>query len=128
YEEAKMYAQARKAFGKEICNHQAVQFMVVDMATKLDAARLLVYRAAGGAGQGLPSIYEASMAKAFANEMVVDVTNKAMQVFGGYGYSTEFPLERMYRDAKAWGVAGGTIEMLKIGMASMIFGKRFDQR
>ena len=102
--------------------------MVVEMATKLDAARLLVYRAAIGAGQGLPSIYEASMAKAFANEMVVDVTNKAMQVFGGYGYSTEFPLERMYRDAKAWGVAGGTIEMLKIGMASMIFGKRFDQR
>lgn len=128
YEEAKMYAQDRKTFGKEICNHQAVQFMVVDMATKLDAARLLVYRAAIGAGQGLPSIYEASMAKAFANEMVVDVTNKAMQVFGGYGYSTEFPLERMYRDAKAWGVAGGTIEMLKIGMASMIFGKRFDQR
>jgi len=68
------------------------------------------------------------MAKAYANEMVVDVTNMAMQVFGGYGYSTEFPVERMYRDAKAWGVAGGTVQMLKIGIAGMIFGRRFDQR
>jgi len=68
------------------------------------------------------------MAKAVANEMGVEATNTAMQVFGGYGYSSEFPMERMYRDAKAWGVAGGTIQMLKIGIAGMIFGKRFDQR
>jgi alkylation response protein AidB-like acyl-CoA dehydrogenase len=127
-DEAKAYALQRKTFGKEIFYRQAVQFMIVDMATKLDAAKLLVYRAINGAGQGLPSIYEASMAKAFANEMVVEVTGTAMQVFGGYGYSTELPLERMYRDAKAWSVAGGTIEMLKIGMAGMIFGRRFDQR
>jgi len=108
-DEAKAYAMERKTFGAEICNRQAIQFMVVDMAMKLDAARLLVYRAVCGAGAGLPSIYEASMAKAYANEMVVEVTNTAMQVFGGYGYSSEFPMERMYRDAKAWGVAGGTI-------------------
>ncbi len=126
--EAKAYAMERQAFGRPICEFQAIQFMMVDMTTKLDAARLLVYRAANGAGQGLPSMYEASMAKAFANEMVVDVTNQAMQIFGGYGYSSEFPMERMYRDAKAWGVAGGTIQMLKIGIASMIFGRRFDQR
>ncbi|NLA27656.1 MAG: acyl-CoA dehydrogenase, partial [Firmicutes bacterium] len=93
-EEAISYAQERKTFGKEICNRQAVQFMIVDMATKLDAAKLLVYRAINSAGRGMPSIYEASMAKAFANEMVVEVTNLAMQVFGGYGYSTELPLER----------------------------------
>jgi len=128
FDEAKSYALERKTFGKEICHHQAVQFMMVDMAMKIDAARLLVYRAVCGAGQGLPSIYEASIAKATANEMVVDVANTAMQVFGGYGYSSEFPVERMYRDAKAWGVAGGTIQMLKIGIAGMIFGKRFDQR
>jgi butyryl-CoA dehydrogenase len=128
FEEAKAYAMERKAFGRPICEFQAVQFMMVDMAAKIDAARLLVYRAVSGAGQGLPSIYEASMAKAYANEMVVDVTNTAMQVFGGYGYSTEFPMERMYRDAKAWGVAGGTIQMLKVGVAGMIFGRRFDQR
>ncbi len=128
YEEARAYAMERKAFGRPICEFQAVQFMMVDIAVKLDAARLLVYRAVNGAGRGLPSIYEASMAKAYANEMVVDVTNLAMQVFGGYGYSHEFPMERMYRDAKAWGVAGGTIQMLKIGIAGMIFGRRFDQR
>ncbi|MBN1534407.1 MAG: acyl-CoA dehydrogenase family protein [Spirochaetes bacterium] len=126
--EAKAYAMERQAFGRPICEFQAIQFMMVDMTTRLDAARLLVYRAANNAGQGLPSMYEASMGKAFANEMVVDVTNMAMQIFGGYGYSSEFPMERMYRDAKAWGVAGGTIQMLKIGIASMIFGRRFDQR
>jgi alkylation response protein AidB-like acyl-CoA dehydrogenase len=88
----------------------------------------LVYRAASGAGQGLPSIYEASMAKCFANEMVKEVTDKASQIFGGYGYSTEFPIERMLRDGRAWSVAGGTIQMLRITMASMLFGRRFDQR
>jgi alkylation response protein AidB-like acyl-CoA dehydrogenase len=128
FDEAKAYALERTAFGRPICEFQAIQFMMADIAAKLDAARLLVYRAVCGAGKGLPSIYEASMAKSFANEMVVDVTNTAMQVFGGYGYSTEFPIERMYRDAKAWGVAGGTIQMLKIGIAGMVFGRRFDQR
>ena len=127
-EAAKKYALDRKAFGKPICEFQAIQFLVTDMAMKLDAARLLVYRAASCAGQGLPSIYEASMAKCFANEMVKEVTDKAMQVFGGYGYSKEFPVERMARDGRAWSVAGGTLQMLRITMASMIFGRRFDQR
>ncbi len=127
-EEAKTYAQQREAFGRPICEFQAVQFPIVDMAMKLDAARLLVYRAATGAGQGLPSIYESAMAKCFANEMVVDVTNAAMEVYGGYGYSKEFPAERMLRDGRAWRVAGGTINMLRITMASLIFGRRFDQR
>jgi alkylation response protein AidB-like acyl-CoA dehydrogenase len=127
-EEAKKYAQEREAFGRPICEFQAIQFLIADMAMKLDAARLLVYRAASGAGKGLPSIYEASLAKCFANEMVNEVTNMAMQVFGGYGYSREFPIERMLRDGRAWCVAGGTIQMLRITMASMIFGRRFDQR
>ncbi|HAR99393.1 MAG TPA: butyryl-CoA dehydrogenase [Syntrophus sp. (in: bacteria)] len=122
------YAQARQAFGRPICEFQAIQFMTVDMAMKLDAARLLVYRAACGAGQGLPSMYEASMGKCFANEMVIDVTNAAMQIFGGYGYSKEFPVERMLRDARAWGVAGGTVQMLRITLASVLYGRRFDQR
>jgi len=127
-EAAKNYAQVRKAFGRPICEFQDIQFTVADMAMKLDAARLLVYRAATGAGQGLPSVYEASMAKCYANEMVREVTDKAMLVFGGYGYSKEFPVERMLRDARAWGVAGGTLQMLRITMASMLFGRRFDQR
>lgn len=127
-EAARAYAMERHAFGRPICDFQAIQFMIVDMAMKLDAARLLVYRAAAGAGQGLPSIYEASMAKCYANEMVIDVTNTAMQVFGGYGYSKEFPIERMLRDGRAWCVAGGTVQMLRITLASFLFGRRFDQR
>lgn len=126
--EAIAYAQARQAFGRPICEFQAIQFMTVDMAMKLEAAKLLVYRAACGAGQGLPSIYEASLGKCFANEMVIEVTNMAMQIFGGYGYSREFPVERMLRDARAWGVAGGTVQMLRITLASVLYGRRFDQR
>jgi len=127
-EAARDYARKRMAFGRPICEFQDIQFTIVNMAMKLDAARLLVYRAATGAGQGLPSIYEASMGKCFANEMVREVTDMAMQVFGGYGYSREYPIERMARDARAWGVAGGTLQMLRITMASMLFGRRFDQR
>jgi len=125
---AKAYASERKAFSRPICEFQDIQFMIADMAMKIDAARLLVYRAANGAGKGLPSIYEASMGKCFANEMVREVTDKAMQILGGYGYSREFPIERMLRDSRAWGVAGGTLQMLRITMASIIFGRRFDQR
>ncbi len=127
-EAAKQYAMERKAFNRPICEFQGIQFTLADMAMKLDAARLLVYRAASNAGQGLPSIYEASMAKCFANEMVKEVTDKAMQVFGGYGYSKEFPIERMLRDSRAWSIAGGTLQMLRITMASVLFGRRFDQR
>lgn len=125
---ARAYAQERNAFGRPICEFQSIQFMIVDMAMKLEAAKLLVYRAASGAGQGLPSIYDASMAKCYANEMVIEVTNAAMQVFGGYGYSSEFPVERMLRDSRAWCVAGGTVQMLRITLASFLFGRRFDQR
>jgi len=127
-EEAKAYTQQRHAFGRPISEFQAIEFMIVDMAMNLDAARLLVYRAATGAGQGLPSIYESAIAKCFANEMVMDVTNHAMEVFGGYGYSREFPVERMLRDGRAWRTAGGTMQMLRITIASLIFGRRFDQR
>jgi len=127
-EEAKAYAMERRAFGRPICEFQDVQFMIVNMATKLDAARLLVYRAATGAGRGFPSMYESGVGKHFANEMAVEVTNAAMQVFGGYGYSKEFPVERMHRDALAWRVAGGTGQMLKITIASILFARRFDQR
>jgi butyryl-CoA dehydrogenase len=127
-EEAKAYALERKAFGRPICEFQDIQFLIVNMAMKLDAARLLVYRAATGAGRGFPSMYESAMGKCFANEMAVEVTNAAMQVFGGYGYSKEFPVERMHRDALAWRVAGGTVQMLRITMASILFARRFDQR
>jgi butyryl-CoA dehydrogenase len=127
-EEAKAYAAERRAFGRPICEFQDVQFSLVDMAMKLDAARLLVHRAVTNAGRGFPSMNESAMAKCFANEMVVEVTSAAMQVLGGYGYSREFPLERMHRDALAWRVAGGTVQMLRITMASILLARRFDQR
>ncbi|MDP3937019.1 MAG: acyl-CoA dehydrogenase family protein [Deltaproteobacteria bacterium] len=127
-EEARAYTLERQAFGRPICEFQDVQFRIVDMAMKLDAARLLVYRAATGAGQGFPSMYESSMGKCFANEMAAEVTDGAMQILGGYGYSKEFPLERMHRDALAWRVAGGTVQMLRITMASILFGRRFNQK
>ena len=127
-EEARKYACERNAFGKAICEFQDIQFKIVNMAMKLDAARLLVYRAAVGAGRGFPSMYESAMGKCFANEMVAEVTDAAMLVFGGYGYSREFPLERMHRDALAWRVAGGTVQMLRITMASILFARRFNQR
>jgi alkylation response protein AidB-like acyl-CoA dehydrogenase len=127
-EEAKAYAAERKTFGRPICEFQDIQFLIVDMAMKLDAVRLLVYRAATNAGRGFPSMYESAMAKCFANETAVEVTNAAMQVFGGYGYSKEFPVERMHRDALAWRVAGGTVQMLRITMASILFARRFNQR
>ncbi|HPQ68116.1 MAG TPA: acyl-CoA dehydrogenase family protein [bacterium] len=127
-EEARRYATERSAFGRQICEFQDIQFKIVNMAMKLDAARLMVYRAALGAGRGFPSMYESAMGKCFANEMVVDVTNEAMLVFGGYGYSREFPVERMHRDALAWRVAGGTVQMLRITLASILFARRFDQK
>jgi butyryl-CoA dehydrogenase len=127
-EEAKAYAMERKTFGRPICEFQDIQFSIVNMAMKLDAARLLVYRAVTGAGRGFPSMLEAGMAKCFANEMVVEVTDAAMQVFGGYGYSKEFPVERMHRDALAWRVAGGTVQMLRVAMASIMFARRFNQK
>jgi len=127
-EEARRYATERSAFGRPICEFQDIQFKIVNMAMKLDAARLMVYRAALGAGRGFPSMYESAMGKCFANEMVVEVTDEAMLVFGGYGYSREFPVERMHRDALAWRVAGGTVQMLRITLASLLFARRFDQK
>ena len=127
-DEVRAYAQERKSFGRPLCEFQDVQFKIVDMAMKLDAARLLVYRAATGAGRGFPSMYESAMGKCYANQMVVEVTDTAMEIFGGYGYSTEFPVERMHRDALAWRVAGGTSAMLRITMASILFARRFNQK
>jgi alkylation response protein AidB-like acyl-CoA dehydrogenase len=127
-EVARTYAMQRSAFGRPICEFESIQNLIVDMAMKLDAARLLVYRAATGAGRGFPSMYESAMAKCYANEMVSEVTAAAMQVLGGYGYSREFPVERMHRDSLAWRVAGGTVQMLRLTMASILFARRFDQR
>lgn len=127
-EAAKQYSQERKAFGKPICEFQAIQLLLADMAMKVEAARLLIYRAAFNAGLGLPSIFESSVAKCFANETAKEVTDMALQVFGGYGYSKEYPIERMLRDSRGWPVAGGTVQMQRINIAGAMLGRRFNQR
>lgn len=122
------YAQERKQFGKEIVEFQAVQLALAEMKMKLDAARLLLYRAVVNAEKGLPSIADSSIAKCFANEMVREVTGKALQLMGGYGYSRAFPLEQKMRDGWGWGIAGGAIDIQKTNIASALIGRRFDQR
>jgi alkylation response protein AidB-like acyl-CoA dehydrogenase len=98
------------------------------MAMQYEAAKLLVYRAVANASTGFPSAAETSMAKAYANEMAVNVTNEALQIFGASGYLRSCPLERMVRDARAWGIAGGTVEIQMTNIASELFGRRFNQR
>lgn len=127
-EEAMAYSQQRKQWGKEICEFQAIQSMLADMALRVEASRLLIYRATVNAAAGLPVPLEANLAKCFANQMVREVTGLALQVHGGYGYSKDYPIERMLRDGWGWGVAGGTIEIQKITIASQLLNRRFDQR
>ena len=127
-EEAMAYSQQRKQWGKEICEFQAIQSMLADMALRVEASRLLIYRATVNAAAGLPVPLEANLAKCFANQMVREVTGLALQIHGGYGYSKDYPVERMLRDGWGWGVAGGTIEIQKITIASQLLNRRFDQR
>ncbi|MCL4767488.1 MAG: acyl-CoA dehydrogenase family protein [Hyphomicrobiaceae bacterium] len=126
-EEAIAYAKTRVQFGRPLCEFQGLQWKLARMAMQLDAARLLVYRAVSNAASGFPSMKEASMAKAYANEMGVTLTNEALQIFGGLGYLRECPIERHVRDARAWGIAGGTVEIQLNNIASELFGRRFSQ-
>jgi butyryl-CoA dehydrogenase len=122
------YVQERKQFGKAIVEFQAVQLKLAEMAMRVDASRLLIHRAAASAEKGLPGIYESSVAKCYANEIAREVTGAAVQLMGGYGYSRAYPMERRMRDAWGWGIAGGTIDIQKINIASAMVGRRFDQR
>jgi len=122
------YVQERSQFGKPIADFQAVQLHLAEMKMKLDASRLLLYRAVVNAQSGLPSVGDSSIAKCFANEMVREVTGKAMQLMGGYGYSTQFPMEQKLRDAWGWGIAGGAIDIQKVNIAASLVGRRFSQR
>ncbi|MDA1372237.1 MAG: acyl-CoA dehydrogenase family protein [Proteobacteria bacterium] len=122
------YVQERQQFGKPLVDFQAVQIQIAEMKMKLEAARLLLYRAVVNAEKGLPSIAESSVAKCFANETAREVAGKAMQLMGGYGYSKEFPLEQKLRDAWGWGIAGGAIDIQKINISAALVGRRFNQR
>ncbi len=122
------YVQERRQFGKPIVEFQAVQLRLAEMRIKVDAARLLIWRAACNAQAGLPSVLESSVAKCFANEIAREVTGHAVQLMGGYGYSREYPMERRLRDAWGWGIAGGAIDIQKVNIASAMVGRRFPQR
>ncbi len=114
------YAKERHAFGEPIAKHQAIQFMLADMATELDAARLLVLRAARMKDLGVRHTAESSMAKLFASEMATRVTHKALQIHGGYGYSVVFPMERHYRDARITEFYEGTSEFQRNVVANAL--------
>ncbi|MGI9494089.1 MAG: acyl-CoA dehydrogenase family protein [Geminicoccaceae bacterium] len=128
FDQVLAYVQEREQFGKPLVDFQAVQMSLAEMKMRLDASRLLLYRAVVNAEAGLPSIADSSIAKCFANEMVREVTGKAMQLMGGYGYSTAFPIEQKMRDGWGWGIAGGSIDIQKINIASALVGRRFSQR
>ena len=120
FDKALVYAKERQQFGQPIANFQAIQWMLADMATQIDAARLLIYRAAYLQDKELPFVKEASMAKVFAAETSSFVTNKAIQIYGGYGYVKEYPLERYLRDAKITEIYEGTSEMQRMTIARQL--------
>jgi alkylation response protein AidB-like acyl-CoA dehydrogenase len=122
FEEAVAYAKQRQTFGVPIARHQAIQWMLADMATEIDAARLLVYRAAWLRDQGMPFSKEAAMAKLYASEMAERVCYKAIQIHGGYGYSAELPVERIYRDNRLMAIGEGTSEIQRIVISRHVLG------
>jgi butyryl-CoA dehydrogenase len=120
FEQALAYAQQRQAFGHPIADFQAIQFMLADMATEIDAARLLVRKAAWKQDEGARFSMEASVAKLFASELATRVTHKAIQIHGGNGYSSEYPVERMYRDARITEIYEGTSEIQRLVIAAWV--------
>jgi alkylation response protein AidB-like acyl-CoA dehydrogenase len=120
YDVAREYAKERRAFGKRIADHQAIQWKLADMSTEIDAARLLVYRAAWLKEQGEPHTEAGAKAKLFASEMARRQTGEAIQILGGYGYTKEFPVERYYRDAKITEIYEGTSEIQRLVIARKI--------
>jgi butyryl-CoA dehydrogenase len=117
---AAKYSKERQQFGQPICNFQAIQWMLADMATRIEAARLLTYSAALKKESGQRFSKEASMAKLFASETATWVVDRAMQIYGGYGYMKEYPIERMYRDAKITEIYEGTSEVQRMVIARAV--------
>lgn len=128
YEEARLWAMQRKQFGRLLCDFQGLQWKFADMRIKLDAAQLLLYRAASGADNGFPSPMDTAIAKAYCNQIGFDVANDALQVLGGLGYSQESLVEYCVRRCRGWMIAGGSIEILKNRIAEGIFERSFSQR
>jgi len=128
YELAIEYAQERRQFGRPIAEFQGLQWMLADMSIELEAARLLIHKAAASAGrQGFPDANLAAQAKILASETAIRVTNSALQVHGARGYSRNLPLERMYRDARMFTIGGGTAQILRTLVAGKILGRKLPQ-
>lgn len=122
YERSMDYVKQRQTFGRYLAQHQTIQDYLADMAVNIEASRLLIYRAAFLKDAGRPFAKEASMAKLFATEMAMDVTNNAIQIHGGYGYVKEFEVERIWRDAKLCTIGEGTSEIQRVIIARSILG------
>ncbi len=127
YELALDQVQQREQFGRPICEFQGLQWMLADMSIQLQAARLLIYQAAAGAGSGFPDMVAAAQAKIFASEIAQKVTNDALQLFGAAGYGRDLPLERMVRDARMFTIGGGTAQILRTVVASGLLGRKLPQ-
>lgn len=123
-EYALKYARTRQTFGRPIAEHQAIQWMLADAATEIQAARLLVYHAAWLKEQGRPFTQAAAMAKLFASEMAERVCRNAIQIHGGYGYSSEYPVERLYRDARLMTIGEGTSEIQRLVIARTLLASQ----
>jgi butyryl-CoA dehydrogenase len=122
------YVRERRQFGRPIADFQAVQLTIADMLMQVTSARLLLDQAVQGADDGPPDALKVSLAKCAANEMAKRVTDQAIQLHGGNGYTEEYGLERLHRDAHGWAIAGGTPTIQRIRIASQLLGRAFDQR
>lgn len=124
FEAAVKYAQERQTFGVPIAKHEAIQWMIADAATHIDAARLMIYRAAWLKANGQPFSQQAAMGKLFASEVAEKVCFNAIQIHGGYGYSAEYPVERIYRDQRLMTIGEGTSEILRLVIARHVLTMR----
>lgn len=128
FDRAREYAEQREQFGRPLCEFQGLQWKFADMAVKLEAAQLLLYKAAAEADNGLPSAYDTAVAKLACNQAGFEVANEALQIMGAMGYSQDSLVEYCLRRARGWMIAGGSIEMLKNRIAEHVFDRRFSQR
>jgi alkylation response protein AidB-like acyl-CoA dehydrogenase len=128
FDAAKEYAETREQFGRTLNEFQGLQWKFADMKVKLDAAELLLYRAACNADGGFPSAEETSIAKLFCNTAGFEVANEAMQIMGGAGFSEDCLIEYCLRRTRGWMIAGGSLEVMKNRIAESVFDRRFSQR
>ncbi len=128
FNKAREHAATRRQFGRPLCEFQGLQWKFADMAIKLEAGQLLLYRAAANADRGMPSAYETAVAKAACNQAGFEVASEAVQIMGALGYSRESLVEWCMRRCRGWMIAGGSIEILKNRIAEHIFDRRFEQR